>query len=89
MTVAPHTEVIRRIFDECASPLGFAMRGVASWEYDRLLELRELPQLTTGERAELEHIAFRVFGGSHGIADRNKGVRDMEYKWKRHLGGEE
>lgn len=81
-----HTEVIARIFDECASPLGFAMRGVASWEYDQLLAWRDLPRLTTHEAAQLEAIARHVFGPGNRVAKRNHQVYEMEMNWQRYDG---
>ncbi len=89
----PHSALIERIFAECASPLGFAMRGVASWEYDWLIDWRARGRLDAEELVALAELAERVLGRgpvrhyrqprSAAILERNRAVRGMEYEWLR------
>lgn len=53
---------IARIEEECATPLGFAQRGVASWDQHWLQERRGALTLTNGEWAKLMEIETQVFG---------------------------
>ena len=58
----PVSKRIASIEAACATPLGFAMRGVASWEQDWLAERRDLVELPFLEEVRLQEIEEQVFG---------------------------
>lgn len=47
---------------ECVSDLGYAMRGVSSWDQDRLIDWRERTYLSPEDMARLAEIENQVFG---------------------------
>lgn len=53
---------IARIEAACASDLGYAMRGVASWQQEWLIDWRERDELTPTEMHRLLEIEIQVFG---------------------------
>lgn len=57
-------ERIAAVIEACGTPLGYAQRGVASWETDRLLQWmeREPLVLTARELNALAEIEQQVFG---------------------------
>lgn len=55
-------ERVERIMTECATPLGFAMRGVSSWDYEYLIEWRGKAELSYNDLVRLMEIENQVFG---------------------------
>lgn len=55
-------ERIERIFAACATPLGFSMRGVASWDQERLWDWRGRARLDHNDLIRLMEIERQVFG---------------------------
>lgn len=54
---------VDRIVEECASPLGFAQRGVSSWDQDWLNAVREREgALDIVDEYRLLEIELQVFG---------------------------
>lgn len=55
---------IARVIEECDTPLGWAMRGVASWERDQLLALAQRYPIvpTRQEIFLLSRVEQQVFG---------------------------
>lgn len=56
------SERVQRIMAECVSDLGYAMRGVSSWDQDRLIDWRERTYLSPEDMARLAEIENQVFG---------------------------
>lgn len=61
------TERIARIEEECASTLGFAMRGVSSWDREWLASRRSCQDLPYYELVRLVEIEVQVFGESPSL----------------------
>jgi hypothetical protein len=55
-------ERIARIEAACASDLGYAMRGVTSWQQEWLVDWRGRDELTPTEMRRLLEIEIQVFG---------------------------
>lgn len=72
-----HQERIAKIEEECASPLGFAQRGVTSWDRDNLIYWRGKPELSYSEFVRLTEIENQVFGDMRGVD-----IDAIHYKWK-------
>lgn len=53
---------LTRIAEECCSPLGYAQRGVSSWDQLWLEELRGRHTLDWREETRLREIERQVFG---------------------------
>lgn len=53
---------IARIRAACASPLGYAMRGVTSWDQQKLDDWEGQPELHPADYARLLEIEAQVFG---------------------------
>lgn len=53
---------LARIHEECCSPLGYAQRGVSSWDQLWLEDLRGRAELTWREEVRLREIENQVFG---------------------------
>jgi hypothetical protein len=53
---------IARIAEECASPLGYAQRGVSSWDQLWLEDIRGRHELEWREEVRLREIEHQVFG---------------------------
>lgn len=59
-------ERLARIHEECLTPLGYAIRGVTSWEQEKLIEWMKLgPRevLSLDDELSLMAIERQVFGG--------------------------
>jgi hypothetical protein len=59
---------IAKIEEACASNLGFAMRGVSSWDREWLIRHRADTELAFNDRARLAEIEVQVFGESPEIS---------------------
>lgn len=59
-----HHELIAKIEEECASNLGYAMRGVSSWDQEYMRFWKTKPSLSRDEMARLCEIETQVFGYS-------------------------